>query len=85
MYIMTDYLFGSIVGAGVMAILTIVNSYYERRIINKILKDLEIKLDKLIKSERHHTNESSHVVTLKEVFDAMGNISKSVDKEINGS
>ena len=49
MFIMTDYLFGSIVGAGVMAILTIVNSYYERRIINKTLKDLEEKIDKLIK------------------------------------
>ena len=37
MFIMTDYLFGGIVGAG---IITIVNSYYERRTLHRLMDDL---------------------------------------------
>jgi len=56
---MTEYFFGCIVGAGVMAILTIVNSYYERRTLHRLMDELtkaimeeqkelhKLKLDKL--------------------------------------
>jgi hypothetical protein len=49
---MTDYFFGGIVGAGIMAILTILNSYYERRILNKTLRDLELKIDKIMQKQK---------------------------------
>jgi hypothetical protein len=52
MFIMTDYFFGGIVGAGIMAILTILNSYYERRILNKTLRDLELKIDKIMQKQK---------------------------------